>query len=165
MQYAQTGIRGYAPPGSICPGHLYEDRPDQADPHMSVNCPRCEPHLAVDPLWAGAAALVPPTKAEEQEAESVKKAAEALDARQILMFAAALATGNLGDLLAKAGMAPDALASVTGQAPAVPAVTAAPVPPAAPVAPAPAPGAAETPKAPAKAPRARKAPAKAGASA
>jgi len=123
MRYAQSGIRGYAPPGGVCGGHRYEDRPDQGDPHMSVNCPRCEPWLAKDPLWAGSAVQVPLTAAEEQEAEAAKKATDSLDARQILSLVAALTAGQLGNPLAAIGGQAPAGAPAP-PAPAAPAVTA-----------------------------------------
>lgn len=79
MRYARSDVRGYTPPGGACPGHSEPADPD--DPHFSVDCPICEPHLAADPLWAATPLDVPLTPAEEKEAETKQKEAELVTAR------------------------------------------------------------------------------------
>lgn len=133
MRYAQSGIHGYIPPAGACPGHRYEDRADRSDAHMSTDCPRCEPWQAKDPLWAATAAEVPLTEAEKQETEAVKKAADSLDARQVLMFAAALASGKLGEAMTAIGMPPAQLAALGAAVPVAPVAAPAPAPVPAPV--------------------------------
>jgi hypothetical protein len=95
MRYAQTGIRSYVPPGGACIGHRYEDRPDRDDEHMSVDCERCEPHLAADPLWAGEPAQVPLTDKEQKAAEASKATFDAVAAQAVAGLAAAFAQGGL----------------------------------------------------------------------
>jgi hypothetical protein len=87
MKYAQTGIRGYVPPGGVCPGHAYEDRPDQDNPHMSVNCLVCEPHLAKDPLWAATPSQVPLTELEQRQLDEQKARADAVTAQMMAQMA------------------------------------------------------------------------------
>lgn len=87
MRYAQTGIAGYVPPGGACIGHRYEDRADRGDAHMSVDCPRCEPFLAADPLWAGSPSEVPLTELEKKQLEEQKSRADAVTASMMAQMA------------------------------------------------------------------------------
>lgn len=106
MKYAQTGIESYVPPGQACAGHQWEDRPDREDPHMSVDCPRCEPHLAKDPLWAGTPAQVPLTREEQDAAEAAKSTFDAIAAQSVAALAAALAGGGLNVAQVAGAVAP-----------------------------------------------------------
>jgi hypothetical protein len=108
MRYAQTGIRGYVPPGQACAGHRYEDRPDKADPHMSVDCGRCEPFLAKDPLWAAAPSEVPLTETERRAADAAKQTFDAVAAQSVAALAAALAGGGLSLAQVAGAVAPGA---------------------------------------------------------
>lgn len=118
MRYAQTGIRGYVPPGGACMGHRYEDRPDQGSALMSVDCVRCEPHLARDPLWAGAPSEVPLTDREQKAAEASKATFDAVAAQSVAALAAALAGGGLNVAQVAQAVAPAAAAALPGAAPA-----------------------------------------------
>jgi hypothetical protein len=146
MQYAQTGIAGYAPPGGACAGHRYEDRPDQADRHMSVNCPRCEPWLAKDPLWSGSPATVPPNELEKKAASEATADRE----RAVLQTAASTAA-SIGDITLVLGALVDRLDAMQSPQAAV----AVPAAPAVPEVAAPVSGTPEPVKAPVK-PRSRK---------
>jgi hypothetical protein len=146
MQYAQTGIGGYAPPGGACPGHRYEDRPDQADTHMSVNCPRCEPWLAKDPLWSGSPVAVPLNELEKKAASEATADRE----RAVLQTAASTAA-SIGDITLVLGALVDRLDAMKAPQAAI----AVPAAPAAPEVTAPVPAAPEPAKAAAK-PRSRK---------
>jgi hypothetical protein len=145
MRYAQTGIRGYAPPEGACPGHAYDDRPDQGDPHMSVNCARCEPWLGKDPLWSSSPATVPLNEDEQREAGEAQADRE----KRVLENAAntSAAIGGITEILGKLADRLDAMQSPPAVAPA----------PAAPEVTAPASGAPEPAKAAVK-PRSRRAP-------
>jgi len=108
LRYAQTGIRTYVPPGGACAGHHYDERPDQGDVHMSVDCPRCEPHLAKDPLWAGVPSEVPLTDKEQKTAEAAKSTFDAVAAQSVAALAAALAGGGLSMAQVASAVAPAA---------------------------------------------------------
>ena len=87
MQYAQTGIHSYLPPGGACRGHTYDQRADRNDHHMSVNCLACEPFLAADPLWAPTPALVPLTELEQRQLDEQKSRADAVTASMMAQMA------------------------------------------------------------------------------
>lgn len=108
MRYARSDVRGYAPPGGACPGHSIPADPD--DPHFSVDCPVCEPHLAHDPLWAASPIEVPLTPAEQREADQKQKDAELVTAQWAQAMAAA-AAANI------AGQAPPAAPATAKSAP------------------------------------------------
>lgn len=116
MRYAQTGIRGYVPPAGACMGHRYEDRPDQASELMSVDCERCEPHLAKDPLWASAPSEVPLTDREQKAAEASKATFDAVAAQAVAGLAAAFAQGGLNMAQVASQVAPAAAAALPGVA-------------------------------------------------
>jgi hypothetical protein len=116
MKYAQTGIRGYVPPGGACIGHRYEDRPDQDDERMSVDCERCEPHLAGDPLWASTPSEVPLTDKEQKAADASKATFDAVAAQAVAGLAAAFAQGGLNVAGLAATVAPGAAAALPAAA-------------------------------------------------
>ncbi len=118
MKYAQTGIRGYVPPGGACTGHRYEDRPDKDEERMSVDCVRCEPHLAGDPLWASTASEVPLTDKEQKAADASKATFDAVAAQAVAGLAAAFAQGGLNVAGLAATVAPGAAAALPAAAPA-----------------------------------------------
>jgi hypothetical protein len=128
MRYAQTGITSYVPPEGACRGHRFEDRPDQDDPHMSVDCAACEPHLAADPLWASAPSEVPLTVLEQRQADAAKATFDQVAAQSVAGLAALLAGGGLTNLaaLAQSGalQVPPAAAAAVAAAPAAPAAPA-----------------------------------------
>lgn len=118
MRYAQTGIRGYVPPAGACMGHRYEDRPDQGSDLMSVDCERCEPHLANDPLWASSPSEVPLTDREQKAAEASKATFDAVAAQAVAGLAAAFAQGGLNMAQVASQVAPAAASALPGGAPA-----------------------------------------------
>lgn len=120
MKYAQTGIRSYVPPGGACMGHRYEDRPDKGEERMSVECERCEPHLAGDPLWAGSPSEVPLTDKEQKAVDASKATFDAVAAQAVAGLAAAFAQGGLNVAQLATAVAPGAAAAL----PAAPAAAA-----------------------------------------
>lgn len=124
MRYAQTGIRGYVPPGGACMGHRYEDRPDQGSERMSVDCERCEPHLAKDPLWASEPSQVPLTDREQKAADASKATFDAVAAQAVAGLAAAFAQGGLNVAQLAGSVAPGAAAALPAEAPAAAKTTA-----------------------------------------
>jgi hypothetical protein len=121
MRYAQSGIRGYVPPGGACMGHRYEDRPDKSTDHMSVDCVRCDPHLAKDPLWATTLTEIPLTEKEKKTAESAKATFDAVAAQSVAALAAALAGGGLNIAQVASAVAPAGLVPAPAPAAAAPA--------------------------------------------
>lgn len=107
MLYAQTGIRAFGGANG-CRGHLYEDRADQGDPHMSIHCSPCERYLREhkDPLWAASPHEVPMTELEERTAERQKAETDAMASQGMAglasLFAAVAGSPGLVDALAKA---------------------------------------------------------------
>ena len=89
---------------------LVSDDPD--DPHFSVDCPACEPHLAHDPLWAATPIEVPLTPAEQQEADKKQREAELVTAQWAQAMATA-AAANIGAQPPAAAAAPVAKARRT----------------------------------------------------
>jgi pyruvate dehydrogenase E2 component (dihydrolipoamide acetyltransferase) len=148
--YAMTGVRAIsALPG--CPGHAYDQRADKSDPHMSVECPVHEAHLAKDPLWSPSPAHVPLNDAEQKAADEAKAGREKAVFENAASTAAAI--GGITQVLA--GLVDAVSAMQSPQAPAT-----------APPAPEPTPAPAAAAPGPAKAavkPRARKTPARASA--
>jgi hypothetical protein len=114
MRYAQTGIHSYVPPGGACTGHRYEDRPDRDNERMSVDCERCEPHLAKDPLWASSPSEVPLTDREQKAAEASKSTFDAVAAQAVAGLAAAFAQGGLNLAQVASSVAPAAAAALPG---------------------------------------------------
>lgn len=117
MRYAQTGIRGYVPPGGACMGHRYEDRPDKGSERMSVDCVRCDPHLAKDPLWASSPSEVPLTDREAKAAEASKATFDAVAAQAVAGLAAAMAGGGLNLAQMAAAVAPASAAALPAPVP------------------------------------------------
>lgn len=74
MRYARSDVKSYSPPGGGCPGHSEPADPDS--PLLSVDCPVCDPHLAMDPLWAGSPEDVPLTAAEQKAVDAREKDAQ-----------------------------------------------------------------------------------------
>lgn len=109
MLYAMTGVRAISGlPG--CPGHTHDQRADKSDPHMSIDCPVHEAHLAKDPLWAVSPVDVPLTAKEEKRAEEAEAERDKLaiknsaDSATVLAQTAAL----LAEISAKLNAAPAA---------------------------------------------------------
>lgn len=123
MLYAMTGVRAISALAG-CPGHTWEQRADKSDPHMSIDCPVHEAHLAKDPLWSSSPAHVPLTDSEEKAADEAKAGRE----KAVFENAAGTAAAIGGITQVLAGLVDAVGAMQAQQAPA--AAAPAPVPPA-----------------------------------
>lgn len=114
MQYAQTGIAAFSGVAG-CAGH--SEKADAGDPHFSVHCARCEPHLAKDPLWSGSPSEVPLTDKEKKTAEAARSTFDAVAAQSVAALAAALAGGGLNVAQVAQAVAPAAASTLPGAVP------------------------------------------------
>lgn len=104
MRYARSDIHAFSgAPG--CGGHT-ESAED--GPYFAVDCPLCDPVLALDPLWAGSVHEVPLTTAEQRVADDKQRQAEFLTAQWAQAMASAAAQNVAAQGAAPAAPAPAA---------------------------------------------------------
>jgi hypothetical protein len=105
MKYAQTGINSFSGVEG-CPGHA--EKADPNDSHFSVNCIRCDPFLAKDPLWSGTPSEVPLTDREQKTSEAAKSTFDAVAAQSVAALAAQLMGNGLNVAQVASAVAPGA---------------------------------------------------------
>lgn len=82
MRYARSDVVSFSGRDG-CSGH----RRGTKDTHLVVDCPRCDPFLAQDPLWAGTLDEVPLTAEEQRAADAQAKESEFISAKMMEAFA------------------------------------------------------------------------------